>query len=491
MHIVSDGVIASNRSLSIVLNFIIVIALSRFLRRALARTVPDKTTCFSVVFIACLWVALNPAAVYATGYLIQRTIIFATLFGILSASLYLRAQQENRSVDVVSAALLASLSVMSKEHAVLFPVATIALTPLVKSWSRQSLLRAGAYLLLTLPGALWAIIHRGQEVLGASYEVFASDVVSQFASQEVLASKSGLWAMSIGTQLLLFWKYLFLWLVPNPAWMSVDLRVDFPVLWANPMAYAGVALTVAVLFCTVWVWWRRRGQGRLGVLASVLLFAAIPFAVELSTVRVQEPFVLYRSFLWMPAYALLFSLLLAWGHEWVARHGVWVGRAFWGVAVAAGLALFPLAQDRLRSFSSEEGLWKDALAKLPRPDVAGADRIYYNLAGEAYKRKDYAEALRLSELVITQNPRAFQGYLAKGTSLLALGRVDAAEQAFNDAVAHRPPKKFLGYIEFKRCAVSEARGMREETIACLRRSMKLGYEAARFRLEMAGIPLEE
>jgi tetratricopeptide (TPR) repeat protein len=145
----------------------------------------------------------------------------------------------------------------------------------------------------------------------------------------------------------------------------------------------------------------------------------------------------------------------------------------------------------LHSFSSEEALWQDALAKLPRPDVAGADRIYYNLAGEAYKRKDYAEALRLSELVITQNPRAFQGYLAKGTSLLALGRVDAAEQAFNDADAHRPPKKFLGYIEFKRCAVSEARGMREETIACLRRSVKLGYEAARFRLEMAGIPLEE
>lgn len=254
VHVLSGGDVEWNRGLSAILFGAVVVALYFFLRRALSGVVGDNSRRLNVSLLACLWVALNPVAVYASGYLIQRTIVFATLFGIISAVLYLRAQQEERNVDLLSAALLAFLSVMSKEHAVLLPAATIALTPLVKSWSRQSLLRAGMYLLLTLPGAVWAIIHRGQEVLGASYEVFASDVVSQFASQEVLVSKSGLWAMSIGTQLLLFWKYLFLWLVPNPAWMSVDLRVDFPVLWANPMAYAGVVLSVVVLFCTVWVW---------------------------------------------------------------------------------------------------------------------------------------------------------------------------------------------------------------------------------------------
>lgn len=491
VHVLSEGNVAWNRGLSVVLFGLVVIALCFLLRRALRRLVGNDSRCLNISLIACLWVTLNPVAVYATGYLIQRTIVFATLFGIVSANLYLRAQQEKRNADLLSAAFLAFLSVMSKEHAVLLPIATIALTPLVTTWSRQSLMRAGGYFLLTLPGALWAIIHRGQAVLGTSYEPLSKDVLSQFASSELLTSSSCLWLMSIGTQLLLFWKYLFLWLVPNPAWMSADLRVDFPVLWAGPLAYVGVALTLAMLLGAVWVWCRHRGQGGLGALACVFLFAAIPFTVELSTVRVQEPFVLYRSFLWMPAYALLFALLLTWGHEWAVRSGIWAGRVFWVVAVAAGLILFALAHDRLRSFSSEEALWQDAREKLPRPDVAGADRIYYNLVEAANKRKDYAEALRLSELVITQNPRAFQGYLAKGTSLLALGRVDAAEQAFNDADAHRPPKKFLGYIEFKRCAVSEARGMREETFACLRRSVKLGYEAARFRLEMAGIPLEE
>jgi tetratricopeptide (TPR) repeat protein len=119
--------------------------------------------------------------------------------------------------------------------------------------------------------------------------------------------------------------------------------------------------------------------------------------------------------------------------------------------------------------------------------VAGSDRIYYNLAGEAFKRKDYSEALRFSEMVIKQNPGSFQGYLAKGTSLLSMRQLDEAMRSFDDAESHRPPKEFLGYIEFKRCAVIAARGNHDETIACLRRSAKLGYEMARFRLKMAGV----
>lgn len=53
-----------------------------------------------------------------------------------------------------------------------------------------------------------------------------------------------------------------------------------------------------------------------------------------------------------------------------------------------------------------------------------------------------------------QNPEAFQGYLARGTSLLALRDLDGALAAFDDADRHRPPENFRGYIEFKRCGVS-------------------------------------
>lgn len=491
VHVLSGADLVWNRYAGIALHCLVSIALFCFLNRALARVCRDDATRQRVASLACLWMALNPVAVYANGYLIQRTIVLATLFGLISATLYLRAQQHERNVDLLSAAALAFLSAMSKEHAVLLPAATIMLTPLVTDWNRRSLWRAAGYFLLTLPGAVWAVLHRhgGSEVVNV--EVFASEVLTQLARPEYLNSSFGLWLMSAGTQLVLFWKYLFLWLVPNPAWMSADLRVDFESHWSGWYGMAVAALSLVALCGAGAYWLYRRGRGWGGGFAAALLFAAMPLAIELTAMRIQEPFVLYRSFLWMPAYALVFALLLGWGSEWVARQGVVAGRVFWAVALAGALVLFPLAQDRLRSFSSEEALWQDALDKLPRPDVPGADRIYYNLAGEAYKRKDYAAALRWSDKVVAQNPQAFQGYLARGTSLLALGEVDAAEQSFDKAGKHSPPRNFVGYLEFKRCAVAEARGQREETISCLRRSAKLGYEMAGFRLRMAGIPVEE
>jgi tetratricopeptide (TPR) repeat protein len=119
--------------------------------------------------------------------------------------------------------------------------------------------------------------------------------------------------------------------------------------------------------------------------------------------------------------------------------------------------------------------------------VAGADRIYYNLAGEAYNARRYTEALQFSERTIAQNSQAFQGYLAKGTSLLALSDLNGASRAFDEALAHKPPLQFLGYIEFKRCLILEAQGDADAVIDCLRRSAAMGYGGAEFRLKMMGL----
>ena len=486
VHVISGGDLAWNRYFGAVLHCAVVIALYFFMSRALTRSQAGTSRRW-IAAIVCLWVALNPVAVYAVAYLVQRTIVFSALFAILSANLYLRAQQRERNADLFSAALFAGLAVMSKEHAVLLPLAAVALTPLVCDWDRATIWRAAGYLLLSLPCAVWALVNRGADIVGTSYEVFSGEVLSQFVLPVVFDFSGGRWAMSIATQLLLFWNYLLLWLFPNPQWMSADLRVDFLPLWSGGWALAGLLASTLVFFGAAVVWLRSGGRSRIGQVSATMLFAAIPFLVELSVVRVQEPFVLYRSYLWMPAYGLLLALVLSWGAGCVARRGILLRRLYWGALVLACATLFPLAQDRLRSFSSEEALWQDALLKLPRPDVPGADRIYYNVAGEAYKRKDYAAALRLSEKVIAQNPGAFQGYLAKGTSLMALKQYDAALRAFDEADAHQPPAKFLGYIEFKRCGVLDARGDRLGTIACLKRSARMGYETARFRLKMAGV----
>ncbi|MEI7614187.1 MAG: hypothetical protein WCK63_14905 [Betaproteobacteria bacterium] len=489
VHVLSDGGLEWNHHLSVLLHGLNVVALFFFLSRVTERIgTVEGAQRQGVLCFVCLWIAINPAAVYGVGYLAQRTILFATLFGLLSAILYLRAQLQERNSDLFSATLFAGLSVMSKEHAILLPLAVVVLTPMVCEWSKAAIGRALGYLLLSLPCAVWVLFHSGKDIVGTSYEIYSGQVVSQFQGLGIFDFPGGIWVMSISTQLLLFWKYLFLWLIPNTQWMSVDMRVDFFGLWSSAWTFAGVMVSLGIIGTAAIVWLRPKSTEKVRQWSAALLFAAIPFVVELSVVKVQEPFVLYRSYLWMPAYALLLCLVLNACDERLSRlMPAFPRRAFWLVLVLAGAALFPLSQERLRSFSSEEALWQDALLKLPHPDVAGADRIYYNLAGEAFKRKDFPEALRFSDLVVKQNPSAFQGYLAKGTSLLALGNLDAAWREFDVAEAHAPPPDFLGYIEAKRCNVLEIRGEGVQALACLKRSARMGYGPSRFRLQMMGV----
>lgn len=488
VHVLSGANLAWNRALSIVLHSLVVLALFFFLRRSTSGIeTTDAAIRERICFLVSAWMALNPVAVYGVAYLVQRTIVFATLFGLLSAILYLRAQQQSRSVDVLSASLMAGLSMMSKEHAVLLPAAVVALTPLVCCWDRAAIQRATGYMAFTLPCAIWVLLHRGVDFLGSSYEGYSGDIALQLGEGGGLPFPGGLWPMSIATQLLLFWKYLFLWLVPNPQWMSADMRVDVPVLWDSAWAYVGLSLSVGFFMVVAICWFHRGIRAWIRRWAAVLAFVAIPFVVELSVVRVQEPFVLYRSYLWMPGYALLFALMFMTVDRGLTRWAaVWPRKTFWGIVLIACSALFPLAQDRLRSFSSEEALWLDAVVKLPRSDVVGADRIYYNLAVESYKRKNYKMALDWSDRVIAQNPRAFQGYLVQGTSWLALGDPHSAMQSFDAAAARQPPASIVGQIEFYRCRVMEVLGEREAMLDCLRRSAKMGYEMARFRLQMIG-----
>ena len=489
IHVISGADLAWNRAFNIALHCFVVMAVFFFLRRGISGMLPsDRATRNRVCLFVSLWIALNPVAIYGVGYLVQRTIVFAALFGLLSATLYLRAQQDSRPVDMLSASLLACLSMMSKEHALLLPVAVVALTPLVCRWSRVSVIRASIYLALTIPCAAWVLLHRGISILGNSYEEYAGDIVLQLGGETVEALPGGVWSLSIATQLVLFWKYLFLWIVPNTDWMSVDMRIDFQGLWRSAWVYAALVFSIGVFLVAAICWVRRGTYPWARRWAAVMAFIAIPFIVELSVVRVQEPFVLYRSYLWMPGYALFFAVtLLTVDGALVRLSGVWLRRAFWGSMLIACVVLYPLAQNRLHSFSSEEALWLDAVHKLPRSDLVGADRIYYNLASEAYKSKKYQMALDWSEKVIAHNPKAFQGYLVQGTSLLALGYLDSAMQSFNQALASSPPERFVGHLEFYRCGVMEALGQREEMLDCLRRSATLGYEMARFRLQMLGV----
>lgn len=487
VHVISGGDLAWNRWFNIILFGLMIAALYFFLVRAMTRfALSDSVNIRWAASTTCLWFALNPVAVYAVGYLIQRTIVMATLFSIIAVNLYLRAQQKKRNADLFSAALIGGLAMMCKEHAVLLPAAAIALTPLVRDWDRKIVLRAGGFLMLMLPVCYWTISHQAN-IVGTSYEIYSGQVLSQITLFPLFDFPGGIWVMSIVTQLGLFLRYLFSWLIPYPGFLSADIRIDFSDPTTITWLMLGSLTTLATGATAIWLSFRNNTSPMLGLVAAAILYAVILYCVELSVVRVQEPFVLYRSFLWAPAYALLVCAFLLVSSRWLKASSRKAWMIFCVSVPLACLALVPWSQDRLESFSSEEALWQDALRKLPSPTIAGADRIYYNLAGEAYKAKRYAEALDFSERTIAQSPESFQGYLAKGTSLLAMGNADGAAKAFDEASSRPFPPQFRGYIQFKRCLVLEIRGDTALIVDCLRESTAMGYSPAEFRLKMMGV----
>ena len=489
VHVLGEGDLSWNRWVSMVLHGLVVVVLYFFLCRATRRVEsPSTGTRQIVLLLTALWVAIHPVAVYGAAYLVQRTILFATLFALVSALLYLRAQQEERDADLFSAALLAALSMLSKEHALLLPVAVVILTPLICPWNRTTLRRAAVYLALSLPCTTWLAMNVGKGA-GAVYEPYGAQLLSQAASPSFFDFPGGTWAMSIATQLLLFWEYLFLWLIPNPQWMSIDLRVDFPAIWSSVWAFAALATSIFILLAAAVCWLRPATRRLTQQYSAILLFAAIPFAVELSVVRVQEPFVLYRSYLWMPAYALLlcfFCLTCATVLE--KRDSRWPLRAFFVLMALLCGGLFPLAQDRLQSFSSEDAVWQDALRKLPHPDVAGAGRIYHSLSSCAVKRKDFDTALHYAEKVVAQNPGIFQGYLARGEALLGKRELEAALQAFREAERLTPESADVkGFIVYKQCNILELCKEYEAMAECLYRAARLGDPLAASWVKSQGI----
>jgi len=486
LNVVSTDNLAWNRWFNIGLLVCTSLALAAFLKRSFNQLEQAELSAHipTVALCACAWFVFNPVTAYGVAYLAQRTILMATLFSLLSATLYLRAQSENRPVDLLSSGLCACLAMLSKEHALLLPIAIATLTPLASEWNRISLRRCAAFIFLLLPMCWWVISNRTPAV-GSAYEIYSGDILSQFSLPAPFSDIGGVWGMSIATQLGLFLRYLGSWLWPDPAYLSADLRIDFYQYWSGPIGYLLALVSVSLIASSFLHASSKSARPEWRLISSGIAYSAILFVVELSVVRVQEPLVLYRSFLWMPGYALVVSGLLTIVTQ---KIDIWNKQA--ALITLTLLPLLPLAMipwtlDRLHSLESEESVWRDALLKLPNPTTPGADRIYYNLAGEAYKRKDYSAALDLSERVVRQNPGAFQGYLAMGTSLIALGKLDEASKAFDKAESLPKPEMFNGYIQFKRCILLELGGSQGvDVINCLEKSAGMGYSQAKMILQL-------
>jgi hypothetical protein len=395
--------------------------------------------------LGALIFAVHPVAVYAVGYVVQRSILMATFFGLLMYWAYLRGAFSGEKRWLLISVVSYFVACFSKEHSALLPAALAALAMLLREHNKLD--KKTLWLVwLSYLGIFMLVVLRAKGVFGSPYEAMAAQLFDQ---QGIVAGTPMLYLLSVMTQAGLFFKYLFLWLLPNPDWMSVDMREQFiPGLtaWQGWVGVAGYVAYGAVAFR-----WLLHG-GSKGLVGFALLYPWLLFPIEFSSIRVQEPFVLYRSYLWMPGVMLLLPLALLRFPQ----------RRTHLAMVAVVLLLIPLSWNRLWVFADNYRMWDDAARLLENERVAGADRIYFNrgqaemarqkwqpaaldfersaaispqlepihyILGVAYANLGrYEDALVQFDLALKIDARDDRVYYAKGMVLRALGRGEEAKQ---------------------------------------------------------------
>ena len=447
---------------NLLLHAAVAIALFFFLSRMFALLLPLRTNgqlkVDVLAFCAALMFVLHPVAVYAAGYLVQRTILMASLFNLLAMLAWLRGNEgESKSSWLWVSVLFYYLAVFSKEHAIMLPAVLLALTVLLhEDWKEK--VRHSWQVLLAMGGVALFVLFSKIGILGSVYELSAPEMLVDVESNLS-------YPLSVLTQSALFFKYIGLWLFPNPNWMSVDMREPFAAsIWSVYL----VALFAYLVWggLAIWLLFKR---GRLGLLGFSLLFPWLMFMPEFSTIRIQESFVLYRSYLWAVGACALAPLLL----DRLDKHMASV------VIFAIALAMFPISMDRLASFSHSLTLWDDAAKLLSRDDpLPGSARIYNNRGLEYLKVKDYADALWDFQRTIELNPNAPYAYTNIGAVYLEVGQPRLAILAFDEAITimQRADKVVSANPFYGKGKAYEAMGKLNEARANYEISCKLAHK---------------
>ena len=384
----------------------------------------DVTPTYGPAFFGALLFALHPVAVYGAAYLVQRSIIMATLFSLVALLCYLHGLLHDKTKWYLASVLFYFLAVFSKEHSVMLPGIALTLTLLLhkpsfalvkKLWLPYTLYLAIAVLILL----------RAKGLLGTPYEPFAAEMLAHLSEQQPNIRVEHAYGLSVITQGYLFFKYLLLWILPYPGWLSVDLRQAFATQFLAWPQLAGFILFLAYPVLALRLLLR---GGRMGLLGCGLLFPWILYLTELSAVRIQEPFVLYRSYLWMSGLPVVL----------LALPGNFAKKATTPLLLVWCVVLAAVAWNRLDTFSSSLKLWSDAAMKIQDEKLPGAARPFNN-RGTAYleadrlqqAQEDFTHALAI-------NPEYPEAHLNTGIVNFRQHLYAPALQSYDTAITLRP-----------------------------------------------------
>lgn len=377
-----------------------------------------------LAFFGALLFALHPIAAYGVAYIIQRSILMATFFYLLMLLAYTEGLVRGGWHWMLAAALCYFASAYSKEHSILAPMVALALTFLINKPSVALFKKILPFFIMAMPIAV-SLLLSSKGILGQAYEPNGLNMLNLSAKTQGLTGLQNAHFLSILTQANLFFKYLALWLFPNPAWMSIDMREPFATSFLSWPYALGTLAFIAYPCVAVWLLLK---QGRKGLIGFALLSPWILFLTEFSAIRIQEPFVLYRSYLWMPLFFTALPFLL---------QKIQPKKSLILLSILS-LSLLPPTLNRLKTFSSALLLWDDAEKLVQnKKNVFGIERIYYNRGTYLGMSNRYTEALADLNKTIEIIPFDL-AYGNRATAYYYLGQYENALLDYNRTIVINP-----------------------------------------------------
>jgi Flp pilus assembly protein TadD len=369
--------------------------------------------------------ALHPVAAYAVGYLIQRSIVMATLLGVLACWAFVRGVTERKWLWHTVALLFYLMALLSKQQVAFiaglaFPVYIFLTRP-----NRARVVLAVVVAVTLLGIALAGIQHLFPHLVARIIDPESLVLAGQLERQRP-GALGQIYALSVLNEAALFFYYGALWVLPYVKWMSIDMHPPFPLtLTSIPHAIGAIAYMALFISAVVAV---VRKSDIWGFVGLCLLFPLILFWTEFSTVWVQDPFVLYRSYLWaIPVPALVAVLLTGFSPGTLHK-----------VAAVVALALGVSTVDRVLSMRNTQSVWTDAIEKVSVPgdaNAVGRSRVFMNRGKEFMKRLEPDLALKDFSVAHTLGAMKGEALFAMAMAQTAMGRPSVALPLLHQAEA--------------------------------------------------------
>ncbi|MBI5937523.1 MAG: tetratricopeptide repeat protein [Betaproteobacteria bacterium] len=436
---------------NVMLHALVTVSLLAFFRRLLERQGQSARPALLLAGGGALMFALSPGTVYAVSYLIQRSIVMAALFSILALMSVLTAVETGRRRWWLVAAILYVLAVSSKEHAVMLPLVAAALAYMTtRSQAGSSGQKYHWYIAIPFLLVASVIAAKYHAWIATPFDETSQTLIKELAQNHPAVAEHA-YLLSVMNETTLFFKYLLIWLLPIPGWLSIDMRQPFPLeLTAWPQAIG----PVLYLLYGVGALYLLRKRQETALLGFGLLVPWLLFPTELATVWIQDPFVVYRSYLWMIGLPAILP---------------WLYRRLGTAPTAALLAAMLLgsawaSMEKLSTFKSEFTLWDDAVRyneTAADPRALGRERAYNERAGQYAQMDKAAEALADYGKALAINPKDPSLYANRAALQILLNNYGAAEADLAKALQLDP---LHPHARYNRAAMYARQGQEEQAL---------------------------